>query len=424
MDNRPLILLAGFVIQPAASAFEETPGFLSISQTQPATVEVRSTNGQLYNEVKSGSQIGFKADGACEIEPNGNKHYVETLTFTATLWPNVDGSADLQSLDHFPNNLPPMQVDVPSGIYPDGVDYPAAWRERAITACNTNLNHQIDVKGLSKNQALAKAWELKNVPLDNITGALRCGPAKIPGGFIDPGKVHEDTVASTMTVRCLKYSLDQVQATPNEPDPPGATDNVTNKVGVTQAVVTMVPDQYQGVCPAQLNASLTITTNGPVRVRYQLESDKGQRSSPRYINVDQTNTAFVNVRIPVGKAATGGSSPGNYGVTTAGGSGGSPSGSMTSTAAPSNVYQGFYRIHTLAPNEVSSAPSSFKVTCQPAQNQQLAIPSNSQPAAPLPAVQKMRTSPPVQQSSTQRTPPPGTPPPPAKKTPSKTSGSK
>jgi hypothetical protein len=32
------------------------PGFLSVSQKSPATVEVRSTNGQLNNEVKSGSQ--------------------------------------------------------------------------------------------------------------------------------------------------------------------------------------------------------------------------------------------------------------------------------------------------------------------------------------------------------------------------------
>ena len=403
MDKRPLILLAGLVIPPAASAFEETPGFLSIEQTRPATVEVRSTNGQLYNEVKSGSQIGFKADGACEIEPNGNKHYVEALTFTATLWPSVDGSQDLQSLDHFPNNLPPMQVDVPSGIYPDGVDYPAAWRERAITACNTNLNHQIDNKGLSKNQVLAKVWELKKVPLDNVTGALRCGPANIPGGFIDPGKVHEDTVASTMTVRCLKYSLDQVQATPNEPDPPGATDNVTNKVGVTQAVVTMVPDQYQGVCPAQINASLTIVTNGPARVRYRLENDKGQLSPPRYIDVDQSNTAFVSIKIPVGKAVAGNSS-GNYGVTSVGGGGGAPSGSMTATAGASNVYQGFYRLLTIAPNEVSSAPSSFKVTCKPSQNAQLAAPVNSQP---LPAVQKVGAPPPAnQQPSTQRKPPP------------------
>ena len=403
MEKRLLILLAGLVIQPAASAFEETPGFLSISQKTPATVEVRSTNGQLYNEVKSGSQLVFKADGACEIEPNGNKHYVETLTFTATVWPNMESPADLQSLDHFPNDLPPMQVQFPEGIYPDGVDYPAAWRERAINACNANLNHQIDAKGLTQNQALAKVWELKNVPLDNITGALRCGSAKESGGFIDPGKIHEDTVASTMNVRCLKYSLDQVQATPNEPDPPGATDNVTNKVGVTQAVVTMVPNEYQGVCPAQLNASLTIVTNGPVRVRYRLENDKGQLSPPRYINVDQSNTAYVSVRIPVGKAASGTTSSGNYGVTSASGGGGAPSGTVTASAAASNVYQGFYRLLTIAPNEVTSAPSSFKVTCKPAQNQAIAVPSTSQP---LPAVQKMRTTPVNQQPSTQRKPPP------------------
>ena len=190
MEKRLLILLAGLVAQDAAMS-AETPGFLSISQTTPATVEVRSTSGQPYNDVKSGSQVGLKAGGACDIESNGNKHYVETLTFTATVWPNIEGPADLQSLDHFPNNLPDMQLQVPDGIYPDGVDYPAAWRERAIAAYNANLNHQIDAKGLSKNQALAKAWELKAVPLDQLTGALRCGAAKEPGGFIDPGRTHE-----------------------------------------------------------------------------------------------------------------------------------------------------------------------------------------------------------------------------------------
>lgn len=401
MEKRLLSLLAA-IVAPEAAMSAETPGFLSVTQTSPAAVEVRSTNGQLYNDVKSGSQIGLKASGACDIEPNGNKHYVETLTFTATVWPNMESPADLQSLDHFPNNLPDMQLQFPDGIYPGGVDYPAAWRERAIAACNANLNHQIDAKGLSKNQALAKAWTLKSVPLDELTGALRCGSAKEPGGFIDPGRTHEDSVASTMNVRCLKYSLDQVQATPTDPEPPGATDNVTNKVGVTQAVVTMVPDQYQGVCPAQLNASLTIVTNGPVRVRYRLEDDKGQRSPPRYIDVDQTNTAFVSFKIPVGKTVAGNSS-GNYGVTSASGGGGSPSGSMTASAGAPNVYQGFYRLLTIAPNEVSSAPSSFKVTCKPAQNQQLAAPSNSQP---LPAVQTIRTTPVGQPSSTQKKPPP------------------
>ena len=371
----------------AALAFVGVPGFLTFEQVTPASVEVRSTNGALYNEFVRGSQVEVKVDGACEIESNSNSHPVEGLEIVAEAWPSEVSDYYLDHLDHFANDLPMMQLGYPDGIYPQGVAYPSAWRDRAIAACNTNLNYQIDTKGLTKNQVLSKTWELKNVPLDDLKASMLCGSAKIGGGFTEPGDLHEETVAATMNVRCSKYSLDQVQATPKDPIKP-ATDNVTLTVGVTQAALSMVPNEFEGTCPAQLNASATIVTNGETRVRYRLEDDKGQLSPVRYVDVDQTHTAYVNIKIPVGKASQSTTPQNTYGVATPMGGGSGPVNTVSSTAPPANVYQGFYRILTVSPNEVTSQPSSFKVTCKPALTQQLAVPP--QPPVPPKPPQTLR----------------------------------
>lgn len=411
--------IAAISIPGAALAWDPVPGFLEVHQSAPAAVEVRSTNGQLYNDVVSASQVEATADGACEVNSSANAHAVESLKITAEAWPNEVSEAYLDALAHHANELPEMKVYFPGGIYPDGVSYPSTWRDRAIAACNTHLNHQIDVKGLSQGQVLAKQWNLKKVPLDDLHGALACGSAKIGGGFTQPGAIHKSTFSATMNVRCLKYSLDQAQTPTQEPEPPGATDNVKNVVGVTQASLTMVPDNYQGACPAQINVSGVLVTNGPTKVRYRLEDDKGQLSPVGFVTVDQTNTAYFNVKVAIGKAAS--TNPqGTYGAAMpagGGASGPSSTNSIASEAPPPNVFQGFYRLLTVEPNEVVSKPSGFKVTCNASSSAKLKAPS--QPPTPLlvPAVQKMPSSPTQQrqpasaqkqQAPTQKQPQPAT----------------
>lgn len=372
--------MAAVGVSGAALAWVPVPGFLSFEQVTPASVDVRSTNGALYNDLVRGSQVQVKVAGACEINEKQNSHPVEALRIVANAWPTEVSDYYLEHLDHFAYQLPEMELGYPDGIYPQGVAYPSAWRDRAIAACNTHLNYQIDTKGLTKNQVLSKQWDLNNVPLDGLQATMVCGSAKSGGGFTDPPYLEEKTVAATMNVRCLKYSLDQVQATPKDPVKPGATDDVTLKVGVTQAALSMVPDEFEGACPAQLNASATIVTNGPTRVRYRLENDKGQLSPVGYIDVDQTKTAYVSIKVPVGKAQSQPSPQNTYGVATPMGGGTGAVNTVSSTAPPANVYQGFYRLLTLAPNEVTSQPSSFKVTCKAAIKQQLVVP----PQPPVP----------------------------------------
>ncbi len=364
-----------------ALAFVGVPGYLDMTQTARPMVEVRSTNGELYNDVKSGGQIGLSANGACDIQGNGNEHPVKSLEITAEDWPGQTATAYLDALEHNANNLPVMPLSFPDGIYPQGVDYPAAWRDRAISACNANLNQKI-AQGMSKNQVLAKAWDLKKVPLDELRGTLVCGNAKAGGGFTEPGGIYEKAVPVSIDVRCLKYSLDQVQATPKEPSTPGASDDVKMNVGVTQAALAMVPNQYEGTCPAQLTASGTIVTNGPTKVKYRLENDKGQLSTTGTIDIDQTNTGYFVIKLPIGHAvsgsAPGGGAQGTMVAAAAGGGGGSASGTIAAQAPPPNVYQGFWRVVTEAPNQVTSKPSSFKVTCKAPLANELAAPGGQQ----------------------------------------------
>lgn len=75
------------------------------------------------------------------------------------------------------------KMDFPDGIYPTGVNYPATWKQKAIEACNMNLNYQIDAKGMGKSQVLAKQWELKGVSLDQLKATLACGNVDAPLGF-------------------------------------------------------------------------------------------------------------------------------------------------------------------------------------------------------------------------------------------------
>lgn len=206
VELRAAIRIALGVVTLAAAgttlAFTGVSGFLDLTQGVRPTVEVRSTNGELYNDVKTGGQIGLTADGACDVQSNGNAHPVESLEVTAHDWPGETASAYLEALDHFANNLPETAMSFPDGIYPQGVDYPAAWRERAISACNANLNQKI-AQGMSKNQVLGKAWDLKKVPLDELRGTLVCGLAKAGGGFVEPGGIYEKDLAVSIDVRCL-----------------------------------------------------------------------------------------------------------------------------------------------------------------------------------------------------------------------------
>jgi hypothetical protein len=369
----------------AAQAASEAPGYLEFVQSDAPTVEVRSTNGELYNEVVAGRQIGTTVSGACEVDKRGRSHDVESVELTAAGWPGQTSNAYLHSLAHHANYLPATEVRFPDGIYPTGVSYPATWKQRAIEACNMNLNHQIDHKGMKKGQVLGKPWHLHDVSLDKLEATLACGEVDT-GVFVDPGKIYQATLSAKINVHCQKYALDQVQAEPESPTLPTGPNDVKLKVGVTQAAVAIVPNVYQGVCPTELNASGTIVTNGPATVRYRLEDDKGQRSTVGMLRVDQTNTAYFVVKLAIGRPVS--ADPGNTFSAAQSGSGGgstNPSSTLASQTPPANVHQGFYRLITVSPNEVVSQPSNFKVICNPAASQQLtapALPQGRQPSVP------------------------------------------
>lgn len=109
-----------------------------------------------------------------------------------------------------------------------------------------------------------------------------------------------------MPVRCLKSPPNKPLAAKDPPPVPIGPQNLKMNVGVNQAVLLMLPKNYTGHCPVEVNASGTIVTNGETAVKYRFESDKGELSPVYTVQVDQTHTAYVIAKFKLGKFATGG----------------------------------------------------------------------------------------------------------------------
>jgi hypothetical protein len=329
-----------------------------LSQQYPIVVEVKSNSGQQYDHfVDNGPQIGAQIWGHCT-----NSNELWSGEVSADGW-SGDPSIVNFSIPPHATEAPPTATSVPDGIYPAGVSYPQAWKKRAIDACNVNLGLQKAAKGWTTGQVLSKPWEVNNVFLTTLHGKLLCAPddpkPKPWVNFNSAGAVHYETeIPIKMTVKCARYLENDFKAKPKGP-PVGAKD-LKLKIGVNQASLIMVPATYQGVCPAELNASATIVTNGVTDVKYRLESDKGQLSPVATIHVDQTNTAYVSIPIKIGQPAQ----SGGFEATPT--QGGNAQNTFANVQGASNVHQGFYRLRIVSPNTVNSAPANFKVTCAPA----------------------------------------------------------
>lgn len=104
----PIFVIAALTLAlpRTAQAFQETPGFVNITQSGVPVVDVRSTNGELYNDVANGGQIGTTVSGACNISKQGKDHPIKSLTISADGWPGKMSNADLGALPHNANDLP------------------------------------------------------------------------------------------------------------------------------------------------------------------------------------------------------------------------------------------------------------------------------------------------------------------------------
>ena len=170
---------------------------------------------------------------------------------------------------------------------------------------------------------------------------------------------HQATAWTTMPVRCLK-SLPNIAA-PKDPTPiPAGPQIFKMNVGVNQAVLTMTPKDYSGACPMDMNASGVIVTNGKTAVKYRFESDKGVLSPIYTVQVDQTHTAYVISKFRIGVNKDG---PASTFAAPSGPPSAGQGPKLLATPTQANVHQGFYRLHIVAPNQLVSAPSDYKVTC-------------------------------------------------------------
>jgi hypothetical protein len=164
-----------------------------------------------------------------------------------------------------------------------------------------------------------------------------------------------------INVRCLKAPDLPLQTQPDPTPLPTGPQDFKLKVGVRQAALIMLPGSYTGVCPAELNASATIVTNGPVEVKYRLEKSDGTLSPVRSVMVDHTRTAFFNLKVNVGHDV---SQP-QPGTVLVGQSAQQAGPAFAAQSAGPNVHQGFFRLRVISPNTVESSPANYQVTCKP-----------------------------------------------------------
>lgn len=196
---------------------------------------------------------------------------------------------------------------------------------------------------------------------------------------------RQATAWQNMPVRCLKKPDLDLKAPSDATPVPQGPQTLQQPVGVSQVFATMLPDAYHGPCPAPLNLSVVVSTNGPTSVKYRVEHSDGTLSPIASVAVDQTHTAMFSIPVPVGRMP-----PKDIGGIAGIASGTGHDAATTLAARPGEGFQGAYRIRIVAPNSVVSNYASYRVTCKAAitGSDAIAVPKPGPGGLPLPAASK------------------------------------
>lgn len=282
-QKKSLLPLAALLMASTVFAARPQPHGAHLEQVNLPTVEVESTNGELYNAV-DGNQAPLQTllYGRCS---NGNE------LNSAAVWADhmpAENEPYLGSLPHHAKEMPPTPVGIPDGIYPTGIAYPAAWRQKAVDACNDNMVKQVNQNGLTTDQVLGKSWTLQNVKIDKLHGRLRCQPDdNAPFGEVN---VFYDTeITGRMNVQCKKHMIDDLRATPKPPGPKTPANDIAIAGAVVHSNLKALPRSIaSGVCKVRLvglvrtnvtgvNVSLSVRNNKGVTVaQFKLKSDENR----------------------------------------------------------------------------------------------------------------------------------------------------
>lgn len=356
-----LFLAGAALLAPVSGARAARVEGANLAQKYPVTVNVISYDGKHYAKISgNGPQLTMSLWGKCDAHEE-----IDQGSVTAEGWDGPPTSVNFSIAPHA-NSAPPTNAPIPDGILPNGFAWPSSWTKRAVDACNANLVKQVNQNGMTPAQVMAKSWELQDVFLTKVHGGLTCNLAPgIPGsgsGFDSSGD-PSTSVNAKMNVVCQRHLENDFKAEPK--GPPTASHDFKLKVGVNQATLLMLPKNYTGHCPVEVSASGTIVTNGVTTVKYRFESDKGELSPIHTVQVDQTHTAYVIAKFNLGMFKTNGSAS-SFTAPNAAPSdppGFSGASKLQNAPAQPGVHQGFYRLHIVAPNQLVSAPASYKITC-------------------------------------------------------------
>ena len=329
-------------------------------------IEVES-DGSKYTQPK-GQSVTYALHGEAKVSKD--KWRIRDIAYGIGGWVSNSGTLDgpYQGLGRFHSVVegvsPKKHVKVSnkSFVVPLGA---SGLGEHAVESCNFYRNNQWKNAGMS-------ALTIFNSDRDIFIPVVVHFAARVDykNSITEWSQSRESlrywrqaTAFTSMPVRCLK-SPPKPLAAKDPPPVPVGPQNLKMNVGVNQAALFMQPKNYTGPCPVEVNASGIIVTNGETAVKYRFESDKGELSPVYTVQVDQAHTANVITKFKLGKFATGGAAS----TFTAPGdppSGGQGLGATELKAAPTqaDVYQGFYRLHIVAPNQLVSTPASYKITC-------------------------------------------------------------
>jgi hypothetical protein len=365
-------LLIALLALPAWAARPQ-PNGAHLEQVNPPTVEVESTNGELYNAV-DGNQAPLQTTlyGRCS---NGNE--LNSAAVWADHFPGPESEAYLDSLPHHAKEMPPTPVGVPDGIHPTGVAYPAAWTQKAVEACNDNMVKQVNQHGKTTDQVLSKNWTLHNVTLDKLHGRLRCQPDKnAPFGVAN---VFYDTeITARMTVQCKKHMIDDLQAKPKPPGPKTPTDDIAIGIAVLHSnLKAFAKSDATGVCKVRLVGTVRTNVTG-ADVSLSVRNNKGVTVAAYKLKSNANRlAAFVHeLDFATGNGPKFTATPGQGGNGPAG---------TTFTANPGAEYSGYFQMVGSSPKFESNL-AAINFDCNNATGPgSIANPGSTKPGPATPA---------------------------------------
>lgn len=341
-QNPQLLPLAAMLMASSVLAARPQPNGAHLEQVNPPTVAVESTNGELYNAV-DGNQAPLQTMlyGRCS---NGND------LNSAAVWANhlpEPNEAYVDSLPHHAKEMPPTPVGVPDGIHPAGIAYPAAWRQKAIDACNANMVKQVNQNGLTTDQVLNKNWTLHNVTLDKLHGRLRCDPDNnAPFGVVN---VFYDTeITAKMNVQCKRHMIDSFQAKPKPPGPKSPTDDIAIAGAVIDANLKALPrSTASGVCKVRLVGVMRTNVTG-VDVAVSVRNHKGVTVASFKLKSNENRIAAFSHELDFSGSDNGPTFTANPGQ------GGQGPASGTLAANPGAEYSGYFQMVGSSPKFTSN----------------------------------------------------------------------